>query len=294
MTNISAGNWTNYIQDFTKDKVSASYIIGKDIGGADPAPDCVKEFAASYQCGNSPAIKSIKLNSATTGSVALFDCSNENKACMDFRLTLGDDGNLVLTNGDKKQIWASNTSKTGLALDEFKATNGKYKRNYLLAGEMLGIDEFMGSPTGNCYLIMTKGPDGNGLILNYSVLKCDANNFGEDEDANGLFSLAKTAYNELIGIRNKVKPKVERLSKVVPVVDKLFVDKTNQLKENVHDYMGFRDVRPVVKKHIKQLEAMGEDTDLYLTRYKYRRIAWLTLAILILLGGIKMARNNSS
>ena len=294
-SSVSPGNWTNYIQDFTKDKDVANYIFGSD-GVADPAPDCDKNFTASYQCGNNPQVKTITLDKAIAGSAAFFDCSAENKACSGFRLTLGDDGNLVLTDSANKQIWSSNTTKTGLALDQFKAANGKYGRNYLLAGEVLGLGEFVGSPTGNCYLIMDKDASGsgNGLQLNYSVLNCDDQNFGNDETANGLFSLAKTAYNEMIGVRNKIKPKMTALSNDIPPEDQLFVDKTKQMKEDVHDYMGFRQVRPILQKHIKQLDAMDEDVGLYLTRYKYRRMAWLTLAILILLGGIKMMRNNSS
>jgi hypothetical protein len=290
---ISLGNWTSYIQDFTKDKDVALYTFGKD-GAVDPAPGCDKSFFAFYKCGSDPKWKTIILDKASTGSGALFDCSTESKACSGFRLTLGDDGNLVLTDAANKQIWTSNTKKTGLAMDEFKAAKGKYGRNYLLAGEVLGLGEFMGSPSGNCYLIMDKGPGGNGLQLNYSVLNCNEQNFGNDENTNGLFSLAKTAYNEMIGQRNKIEPKMAALSKENPPEDQLFVSKTKQMKEDVHDYMGFRQVRPVLEKHIKQLDAMHEDTGLLITRYKYRRIAWLTLAILILLGGMKMMRNNSS
>lgn len=72
------------------------------------------------------------------------------------------------------------------------------------------------------------------------------------------------------------------------------MSKTKQMKEDVHNYMGFRQIRPVLEKHIKQLDGMHEDTGLLITRYKYRRIAWLTLAILILLGGMKMMRNNNN
>ena len=50
-----------------------------------------------------------------------------------------------LTGLDNGIIWQSNTTKTGVALDKYKAVNGKYKRNYLLAGEFLEENEFIGS-----------------------------------------------------------------------------------------------------------------------------------------------------
>lgn len=287
-SNINVGNWSSYVTDAVKGKSAANYIIG----GGDPAVNCKKEFIATYQCGNSAQQKSIMIPGDASGKTAFFDCSNENKLCKDFRLTLGDDGNLSLTNSENKQIWTSNTNKTGVSLDKYSAKKSKYGRNYLLSGETLNLGEFIGSPSGNCYLIMESTPEGNGLQLNYSVLNCDENQCGSDASANGVFSLAKSAYNELIGVENKIKPKMKKLSETIPIEDNLFSSKTSQLKENVKDYMGFREARPVLQKHIKQLEAMNIDNELFMTRYKYRRIVWLTLAFIIILGGIKIARSN--
>ena len=291
MSNLSidVGNWSNYIQDFVKGKDAASYKIE----GPDPAYGCLKDFKATYRCGTSLNEKTINIPGEAGGKIALFDCTNENKKCNGIRLTLGDDGNLTLTDSENKQIWASNTNKTGLALDEFNAKRSKYGRNYLLAGEMLNLGEFMGSPSGNCYLIMDETPEGNGLQLKYSVLNCDESQYGNDNTANGLFSLTKSAYNELIGTKNILNPKMDKLSKTIPLEETLFSDKTSQLKADTHNYMGVRDSRTTVKKHIKQLDAMDEDSDLFRTRYKYRRIVWSILAILIVLCGIKLARNNS-
>jgi len=290
MTSVAQGNWTSYVKDFVKDKSVANYIIS----GTDPAPGCQKEFNASYQCGTLPSVKTITIPKDSTGQTATFDCSAENQACSGFRLTLGDDGNLVLTDIAGKQLWTSNTSKTGLAMDDFKAVKGKYGRNYLMGGETLNLGEFMGSPSGNCYLIMAQGPDGgNGLQLNYSVLNCNEQNFGNEETANGLFSLTKSAYNELMGSQNKVKPKMDALRKTRPGQDQLFMDKTAEMNNDVQDYMGFRKTRPLLQKHIKQLAAMDEDSSLYLNRYKYRRIGWFALAVFIVLGGIKMAKKTN-
>lgn len=290
MTSAAQGNWTSYVKDFVVGKTQANYVIT----GTDPAPGCQKEFTASYQCGTLPTSKTINIPADSTGQTATFDCSAENQACSGFRLTLGDDGNLVLTDIAGKQLWTSNTTKTGLAVDEFNAASGKYGRNYLMGGETLNLGEFMGSPSGNCYLIMATGPDGgNGLQLNYSVANCNAQNFGNDETANGLFSLTNSAYNQLMGSQNKVKPNMDALSKTGPAQDKLFMDTTTTMNNDVEDYMGFRKTRPLLQKHIQQLAAMDEDSSLYLVRYKYRRIAWFGLAVLILLGGIKMAKKSS-
>ena len=295
MATLPVGNWTSYVQDFVKDKDIANFIVGNNPNFVDPAYGCEKEFTASYQCGDLPQIKTIDIPGEAFSKSAVFDCTKENKSCSGFRLTLGDDGNLVLKNIAGSQIWTSNTNKTGLALDEFKATNGKFGRNYLLSGETLNLGEFVGSPSGNCYLIMAPGTDGgNGLQLNYSVSSCTAQNFGNDEDTNGLFSLAKTAYNELIGAQNQVTPKMATLRKTQRKEDNIFMDQKQQINKKLENYTGFNNTKPLLKKHIKQLEAMDEDTLLYLIRYKYRRIAWFTLALVILLGGLKMLRSNNA
>ena len=284
------GNWTPVIQSVVKGKTSATYNIGQNNSDQDPAVGCLKDFTSTYQCGNIDETKTINIPGEARGKPAIFDCS---KACKGFRLTLGDNGNLTLTDIENKQLWTSNTSKIGLVLERFNAKNGKYGRNYLLSGETLNLGEFIGSPSGNCYLIMEKTPEGNSLQLNYSVLNCTDNQFGNDEMTNGLFSLAKSAYNELIGTTNKVKPEMNKLDKTM---DKLMKEEntinTSHTRDSVNDYMGVRNAKPIITKQIQQLEAMGEDSGLYLTRYKYRRILWLVLAILVVLGGIKLARNS--
>jgi len=286
---VSVGNWSQYVQNFVQGKETASYIIN----GPDPAYACKKDFNATYRCGNLTNNKTINIAGEAGGQTALFDCTNENNMCKGFRLTLGDDGNLSLTDSNNKQIWTSNTSKTGIALDDFSAKKGKYGRNYLLAGESLNLGEFMGSPSGNCYLIMNASSQGNGLQLNYTVSNCDDSQIGNDDTTNGLFSLAKSAYNELIGTKNKLTPKIKKLGKTMPLEEELVRDKNSQLKIDTNNYTGISEARQIVNKHINQLDAMDEDTSLFITRYKYRRIVWSILAILIIFGGIKIARSNS-
>ena len=288
-SSVNIGNWTPYVKDAVRGNVSTSYTIA----GHDPAYGCYKNFAASYRCGNSPNTKTINIPGEAGGQTAFFDCTAENNKCKKFRLTLGDDGNLILTDSENKQIWTSDTHQTGLSLDEFSAKRSKYGRNYLLAGETLYLGEFIGSPSGNCYLIMDRTPEGTGLQLKYSVMNCDDSQYGFDTSTNGLFSLADSAYKELVTGERMVKPKIDQLSKIVPQQENLFSDKTSQLKADTHNYMGLRDAKKVVKKHISQLDAMEEDRVLFLTRYKYQRVLWSILAILVVLGGIKVVRNNS-
>jgi hypothetical protein len=291
MSNLSidVGNWSQYVKDAVKGKTSTNYTIS----GPDPAYGCSKEFTANYRCSNIAKEKTINIPGEAGGQTALFDCTSENNNCKGLRLTLGDDGNLILTNSENKQIWTSNTNKTGLALDEYSAKNGKYGRNYLLAGETLYLGEFIGSPSGNCYFMMDRTPDGNGLQLKYSVLNCNDSQYGDDETTNGLFSLVNSAYKELISGEKTVKPNIDKLNKMMSVQDKLFSDKASQLKTDTHNYMGIRDTKTVVNKNIGQLDAMEEDRLLFLTRYKYRRVVWSILAVFVILGGIKVVRNNT-
>jgi hypothetical protein len=167
--NIPIGNWTSYVQSVINGKETASFIVGQSGGGTvDPAAGCQKRFTSTYQCGTG-STKEVNISPEAWGQAALFDCTAENKMCSEFRLTLGDDGNIVVTNSTNRIIWSSNTSKTGLALPQYSAKNGKNGRNYLLAGEVLNVGEFIGSPSGNCYLIMVAD---TGLQLLYNMSGC--------------------------------------------------------------------------------------------------------------------------
>jgi len=203
--NVAIGNWSQYVKDAINNQEVSNYIIGSN-GGGDPAYGCYKNFTATYQCGNGPN-KSVNISGYQVeagGRNVNFDCSAENKICGGFRLTVGDDGNLVLTDSNSAIVWQSNTRTTGLALDEYKASNGKYGRNYLLAGETLKTGEFVGSPSGNCYLMMVGNKADctqNGLQLLYTKINCTMNSkndgYGNDETANGLYSMKKTDISKL-------------------------------------------------------------------------------------------------
>jgi hypothetical protein len=197
--NVPVGNWTPYVKNAINGEETSAFIIGQSKGSGtwdpDPAFGCAKQFSSTYQCGNGPT-KTLNINAEAGGQTAMYDCSAENKICKGYRLTLGDDGNLVLTDSNQKMVWTSNTNSTGLSLDEFKATNSKYGRNYLLAGEVLKTGEFIGSPSGNCYLMMVGGSADctqNGLQLKYNTLNCTmttpTSGVGNDDTSNGLYSI---------------------------------------------------------------------------------------------------------
>jgi len=204
--NVPIGNWSDYVKKEVYNVETNNYIVGSN-GGGDPAYGCYKNFTSTYQCGNGPT-KNVSITGDKVeagGQTVKFDCSAENKICGGFRLTLGDDGNLVLTDSNSSIVWQSNTTSTGLALNEYKASNGKYKRNYLLPGETLKIGEFIGSPSGNCYLIMVGGKTDctqNGLKLMYNKLNCTYdsntnNGYGNDINTNGLYSIERTNIGNL-------------------------------------------------------------------------------------------------
>ena len=180
--NIPIGNWTTSVQEEINDKVTASYIVGQPGGGPNnPIDGCQKRFTSTYQCGTG-STKEVNISPEAWGQAALFDCTAESKTCDGFKLTLGDDGNIIVTDGTNSTIWSSNTTKTGLALPQYSAKNGKTGRNYLLTSEVLNVGEFIGSPSGNCYLIMTA----TGLQLLYNMSGCTMTdeNTGVSSDAN--------------------------------------------------------------------------------------------------------------
>lgn len=193
---VPIGNWTQYIKNaLTGNNSFLQFLIGKSGGGLDDPAEtgCDKAFNASYQCGTGVS-KIINIEGGARGQTVDFDCRDEMDKCDGFKLTLGDDGNLVLTNTKNEQVWTSNTNNTGIAVDKYKAINGKYKRNYLKSGESLQLNEFIGSPSGNCYLQMIKNLDGNaGLELLYTALDCtmkgEAVGYGNSKDSNGLYSI---------------------------------------------------------------------------------------------------------
>ena len=116
-----------------------------------------------------------KLSDGTIGgggwTNAVYSTSPE--AGANYYLWLQDDGNMTLSRGtgpndNQGLIWALDTISWGKQQDPnpmFAAFNGKYKRNYIVSGETLNMNEFIGSTNGSTFLIMQS--DGN-LVLKTS------------------------------------------------------------------------------------------------------------------------------
>jgi hypothetical protein len=195
--NVPIDNWKTYASKEANNKVSSNFVIGKSGGGTtDPAYGCKKEFISQYTCSPGTSLKSISIPSEAWGKTAFYNCSDEYKKCKSAKLELTDDGNLkMIHNGSV--VWQSNTTKTGLNIDKYKATNSKYGRNYLLTGEFLRPGEFVGSPSGNCYLTVITGQDNTvSLAIMYDVISCNKVNenessfdyVGDTPNAYGLYS----------------------------------------------------------------------------------------------------------
>lgn len=178
---VAIDNWKTYVETDTKNKISSNFVIGKSGNGTtDPAYGCRKEFISDYTCSPSSTVKNINIPSEAWGKTAVYNCSDELKKCQSARLELTDDGNLKMIH-DGSVVWQSNTTKTGLNVDKYKASNGKYGRNYLLTGEFLKLGEFIGSPSGNCYLTVIKSPDDKvSLAIMYDVISCNKVNLTEN------------------------------------------------------------------------------------------------------------------
>ena len=286
MTSLIPGNWTSIIQNVVNGRVTTDYqIMNED----NPVPGCAKDFTASYHCGNDPVDKSISIQNAL-GKTAKFDCSAENKSCGGFKLTIGDNGNLILTDSNNVQIWSSNTFKVGVANATYSAINGKYKRNFLLAGEMLGVGDFVGSPTGNCYLIMDTSSTGNGLKVKYSSYNCDASQFGLDENTNGLFSMVSSKYNSLVKDSAQVSNKTLMDGKMLNISNAEFNKYLSDFNVKNAEYIKQSKVSPKLNYDISQLSAMEEDRGLVATQYRYNKIMWLIICILVIFGIIKVIK----
>ena len=109
--NVPIGNMNAYVIPKIADKASASVLIAGLSG--DPANGCAKSFNATYKCGTG-VTKTINVAREAGGRTAVFDCSKEDNLCKNYKLTVQDDGNLVLTN-NAAMIWQSNTAgKIGL------------------------------------------------------------------------------------------------------------------------------------------------------------------------------------
>jgi hypothetical protein len=148
---------------------SFSYAPLSEFTGGDPAFCCAKMVDYSYQCGGN----AFKTGSVSGGTNINFDCSAEAARCK-FFVILQDDGNLCLYRGtspadNQGAIWCAMTNgKQKSPNPDWVASKGKTGVNYLVSGQALYPDEWIGSTDGSLKLIMQT--DGN-LVLYTSESK---------------------------------------------------------------------------------------------------------------------------
>ena len=196
------GNWTTYIVNKILGRNVASYIIGSE--GADPSVGCAKQFSVNYKCGLG-ASKTIDIDAEAAGKTLQFDCASETTLCAGYRLTLGDDGKVSINDLYGNFIWATTAvnDPAALVIESNKAVNTKYGRNYLNAGDTLALNEFIGSPSGNYYLIMIVDETTNnaGLQVRYTIYNCNDINtkdrVGNDKNTNFIYQINKASRDYL-------------------------------------------------------------------------------------------------
>lgn len=209
---VPAGNWTNIVMSSLGYSSAGTYPFEVNVqNGGDPAGGCQKEFTATYQCGPSGPVKSLKIAKEANAQSVVFDCSTEVAKCKDLKLTLTDDAKLTLTNGDgSKTFWDSvsafgtkgsiplnsivpadtteNIPDTAPLMVPDYAGNGtpnssvdvgagggpgrRYRNNYLLAGQFLEYGQWIGSPKGTCRLMMGTPDDPTSLKVVKNILGC--------------------------------------------------------------------------------------------------------------------------
>ena len=185
--NIKQDNWLDKVNNVVKeegnldDQTKAFVPIWPS---PDPASGCQKEFTSAYQCAPGTSQKEVIIPASADGHTATYDCSQEFIQCARGVLEILDTGEVILRSGDGSEIfWRSGPNKTGLSVKTFSAVKSKYGRNYLQAGETLAVGEWVGSPSGNCYLTVVSDGSTSQLVVAFQEIACNPE--GEDPDGLG-------------------------------------------------------------------------------------------------------------
>jgi hypothetical protein len=120
-----------------------------------------------------------------------------------FFIMIEDSGNLSIYKGtdptDKQKLmWESKTSASLKDADKsFSAINGKTGKNWMPVGMVLYANEFIGSPSGNVYLIMK--PDGDlSLSTSVQVRNCENvdnnGNLGGGVGTTAIYNIGETGF----------------------------------------------------------------------------------------------------
>lgn len=211
---IPENNWTNMVINGLGIEPTAVYPFTVTLNSSqgDPAYGCSKTFTSTYKCGSkSSPVKNISIPASADNTVATFNCSDEANKCNNLKLTLADNGQLLLTTLDgKTTLWDSvtagfNTINPNTVIPvtltentpnnkpltvpdyagDFKpnptvdvgAGEGpgrRYTSNVLLPGQFLEEGQWIGSPSGTCRLIMGTPDKPNALQVVTSILGCNS------------------------------------------------------------------------------------------------------------------------
>ena len=167
-------------------------------------PGCPVGYTSNYRCGDSSNNKTLNISSNEDGAwlkTAVYDCNEENRTCLDTKLILLDTGILQIKHGEDKSYNITNETvpDTAVLLAKYKSEQGKFKKNYLVPGEILTAvdnlenigDNFLGSPNGKCRLVLFNSGGTFQFLIIYSEFNCEKNSLGNyiGLDSKGLDSL---------------------------------------------------------------------------------------------------------
>lgn len=188
----SSGNWKYFGLQFTQPNGTSECWVGNDLNGA----------RSQGKAGNCTVIGGNSVGGSCSNAVY-----STNSPVSYYYLILQDDGNMCIYRGtgpndNQGLIWSSDTvGKAQMENPNFSSAKGKYNRNYIVSGETLNQNEFIGSTNGSIYLIMQT--DGN-LVL-YTSNKgsackalSDGTNVGKN-DANAVYESKNKGYKKELG-----------------------------------------------------------------------------------------------
>jgi len=157
---VPPNNWTSEVNRvIANDLKDGLNVVQYPVGyGAqsDPAPGCSKMFTSTYKCGSdSKEVKTVTVDAEAYGKFAVFDCSDEAARCLNNRVFLTDEGNIISTSKNGSIIWQSgviNELHDATVVSDFKGGETPLNRSYLTQGETLAPGQLLGSPGGKCAL----------------------------------------------------------------------------------------------------------------------------------------------
>jgi hypothetical protein len=207
-------------------------------------------FSMNAADGNECWLKSQFQNVTSTEGRSLYQRVQTNKSSCKFYLQVGDDGILSIFQGTPEShsstpLWTSGSSSTstsgsGISSSsnsnsstgnpDWVASKGTFGRNYIISGEVLGVDQWIGSAKGKCKLVMQSNGQ---LVLFRSEMKQGC---------------SKQKNNQLFG-----QSGVNALYQLPAVADRsslgkmAFIDADSKRREYADSFLGFSDQYQVLQ-----------------------------------------------